>query len=147
MIAGGLQQGSLGAGPSFSHPIPVSRIGGISQSKIPTNTSSQALTDSRFSQYKLTPQATNTGMVSLGAMKNIRNDMIQAEVMKHESVSTGRIPPEEQKKYKNLRFLCTNQGLFTFPISQVVLKSLRFKIISIGFLLEQGDLLNQEEIQ
>lgn len=59
--------------------------------------------DSRFSQYKLTPQATSGGMVSLGAVKQTRNDMIQAQVMKHESVTTGKIPLEEQKKYKNLR--------------------------------------------
>lgn len=42
-------------------------------------------------------------MVSLGSMKAARNGMIQAEVMKHESVLTGKIAPEEQKKYKNLR--------------------------------------------
>jgi hypothetical protein len=59
--------------------------------------------DSRFSQYKLTPQATAGGMVSLGAVKQARNDMIQSQVLKHESVTTGKIAPEEQKKYKNLR--------------------------------------------
>lgn len=59
--------------------------------------------DSRFSQYKLTPQATAGGMVSLGSVKQTRNEIIQSQVMKHESVTTGKIAPEEQKKYKNLR--------------------------------------------
>ena len=74
------------------------------QSKLTGQPPVQTLGDSRFSQYKLNPQATLPGMISVGALKNIRSDMIQAEVMKHESVLTGRIAPEEQKKYKNLRF-------------------------------------------
>lgn len=59
--------------------------------------------DSRPGAYKLTPQAVAPGMASLGSMKAARSGIIQAEVMKHESVLTGKIAPEEQKKYKNLR--------------------------------------------
>ena len=81
----------------------------------------------RFAQYRLNPQATNSGMVSLASMKSTRGGMIQAEVLKHESVSTGRIAPEEQKKYKNLRFSRINSGRFMFQICRQRQRSTRYK--------------------
>jgi hypothetical protein len=74
-----------------------------SQNRQSPSSALAAVADSRFSQYKLNPQVTAPGMVSVGAMKATRSGIIQAEVMKHESVLTGKIAPEEQKKYKNLR--------------------------------------------
>lgn len=84
-----------------SHPFLVATA--AAQSRPNAASQSQAASDSRFQQYKLQPQATLPGMASIGQMRNTRGGLIQAEVMKHESVLTGKIAPEEQKKYKNLR--------------------------------------------
>lgn len=95
--------GSLGSVATMVHGNPFA-TGAVSSSGVSINTApSHGTYDSRFSQYKLTPQATSGGMVSLGSVKQTRNDQIQSQVMKHESVTTGKIPLEEQKKYKNLR--------------------------------------------
>lgn len=98
----GSQTTSMSLTPGqVSHPFIIGSA--VSQGRTQSAATSAISTDARFQQYKLNPQAALPGMANLGTMKAARSGIIQAEVMKHESVLTGKIAPEEQKKYKNLR--------------------------------------------